>query len=310
MEEQTKPVSKTSKLLKVLLKIAVTVVCLWYVSGKIDFAEARNALSTANWFYFILAFIAFVFSKWISAIRINIYFQNISIVLTHWQNIKLYWLGMFYNLFLPGSITGDAYKVILLTRRFGVPYKKTTAAVLLDRFSGLLALGLILAVYSTFVLKNRLYMVLLIGCAIVAIIVLHLIIQKLFIDFLPGFWSTFAWGFVVQFSLVVCIYLILKSLNIDTAQSDYIFIFLIAAVAGVLPITVGGGLGIREFVFVEGARYFGLEPNISIVISLLFYVITLLISLAGVIFVFKDPLNPTNKNGYHSASNKKNDLFT
>jgi hypothetical protein len=52
---------------------------------------------------------------------------------------------MFYNLFLPGAISGDAYKVVLLTRKYDVSYKKITAAVLLDRFSGLLALGLILS---------------------------------------------------------------------------------------------------------------------------------------------------------------------
>ncbi len=290
MDVKVKTESKNSKLIKLLLKIAVTAICLWYVSGKIDFAKAGLVLKTVNWFYISLTLFAFIFSKWISAIRINIYFQNISIKLTHWQNVKLYWLGMFYNLFLPGSITGDAYKVILLTRQFSVPYKKTTAAVLLDRFSGLLALGLILGGYGIIVLKNNLYIFLLIACAVTAVFVLYFIIKKIFPDFFPGFWPTFAWGLIVQLSLVICIYLILRSLNIHERQSDYIFIFLVAAVAGVLPITVGGGLGVREFVFVEGAKYFGLEPNTSIIVSLLFYVITLSVSLFGVIFVFKGPL--------------------
>lgn len=298
MDVTVKTESKNSKLIKLLLKIAVTAVCLWYVSGKIDFAKSGLVLKTINWFFITVALIVFVISKWISAIRINIYFQNISIILSHWQNIKLYWLGMFYNLFLPGSITGDAYKVILLTRQSGVPYKKTTAAVLLDRISGLLALGLILGGYSIIVLKNELHITLLIGCSVAAILAFYFIIKKFFPDFFPGFWATFAWGFIVQLSLVVCVYLILKSLKIETRQADYIFIFLVAAVAGVLPITVGGGLGVREFVFVEGAKYFGLEPNISIVVSLLFYIITLLISLLGVTFVFKNPLNaqPNKKN--------------
>ena len=295
MDVLVKPESKKNKLIILLLKIAVTVACLWYVSCKIDFAEAGQVLKKANWFYLLLALLAFIFSKWASAVRINIYFQNISIILSHWQNIKLYWLGMFYNLFLPGSITGDAYKVILLTRKSGIPYKKTTAAVLLDRFSGLLALGMILGTYSFIVLTNKLHIVLIIACAVSAIIVLYFIIKKIFPDFLPGFWPTFAWGLIVQLSLIVCVYLILRSLKIEARQSEYIFIFLIAAVAGVLPITIGGGLGVREFVFVEGAKYFGLEPNISIVVSLLFYVITLVVSLFGVIFVFFNPLIPVPK---------------
>ena len=111
-------------MLKLLLKIAVTVACLWYVSGKIDITKAGLALQDANWFYLFLALIAFVFSKYISAIRLNIYFKNIEIYLPEWTNIRLYWLGMFYNLFLPGSIGGDAYKVILLNREQQSSLKK------------------------------------------------------------------------------------------------------------------------------------------------------------------------------------------
>src|SRR6266496_3178209 len=157
MDEPVKKESKTSKLLKLLLKIIVTGICLWYVSGKIDFAKAGAALHNANWFYLFIALMAFIFSKLVSSIRLNIYFRNIGIHLPQLQNIRLYWLGMFYNLFLPGSISGDAYKVILLTKKYKVPYRKTTTAVLLDRFSGLLGLGLLLAIYSILVLKNAFY---------------------------------------------------------------------------------------------------------------------------------------------------------
>ena len=69
-----------------------------------------------------------------------------------------------------------------------------------------------------------------------------------------------------------------------------IFIFLIAATASVLPISVGGGLGVREFVIIEGAKYAGLDQHTALVISLLFYVITVACSLIGLIFVFKNPL--------------------
>src|SRR5258705_13338656 len=110
MDDPAKTESKAGKLLKLLLKIAVTAICLWYVSGKIDFQKAGTALRNANWFYVFPALMAFVFSKLLSAIRLNIYFRNINVQITEWQNVKLYWLGMFYNLFLPGSISGDAYK--------------------------------------------------------------------------------------------------------------------------------------------------------------------------------------------------------
>ena len=54
MEETERKESRLTRWLKLLLKIAVTVVCLWYVSGKIDFAKAGAALQKANWFTWFL----------------------------------------------------------------------------------------------------------------------------------------------------------------------------------------------------------------------------------------------------------------
>ena len=112
------------KVLKLLLKIAVTIVCFWYISRKIDFTKAKDAIMQADWWWLFFSIAAFAFSKFLASFRLNIYFKNIGIHLTQKQNLKLYWLGMFYNLFLPGAISGDAYKVILLTRKYDVSYKK------------------------------------------------------------------------------------------------------------------------------------------------------------------------------------------
>ena len=291
MEEGTvKQESKLNRVLKLLLKVAVTILCFWYISKKIDFYAAKKAFFQANWSWLLLAVLLLMLSKLSSAFRLNIYFRNIQLHLREWKNIKLYWLGMFYNLFLPGSISGDAYKVVLLKRKFDAPYKKTSAAVLLDRFSGLVALGLIMSVYGIVVLENTLYVAILICGAVVAVIVLYLVIRFYFRDFMPGFWATFFWGIIVQVTQVACVYCILLSLRLPTNQPQWIFIFLLAAVVAVFPISLGGGLGTRELVFVEGAKYFHLDVQIALVISLLFYLSTVIASSWGVFFVFYDPL--------------------
>ena len=154
---ETLNASKTTalKIIKLLLKVAVSVACLWYVSTKINFNEVIVAVKKANVWWLIAGFVMYTISKLFGSKRLNIYFKNIGIILPEWQNIKLYWLGMFYNLFLPGAITGDAYKVLLLSKRYTIPYKKTTSAVLLDRFSGLLSLGIIATIYSSFILPEK-----------------------------------------------------------------------------------------------------------------------------------------------------------
>ncbi len=288
-EQPEKPRNKLPGWLKLLLKIALTIACLWYVSGKIDFAKAGAALSKANWSLLLMALFAFIISKFLSAFRLNIYFKNINIHLPRLQNMKLYWLGMFYNLFLPGSISGDAYKVVLLTKKYNVPYKKTTAAVLLDRFSGLAGLGLILAAYGLIVLKEKLYAVILVAGSLLAVAVLYFVIRSFFKDFTRSFAPTLLLGIAVQAAQVICVYFIMIGLGIPAHTTEYIFIFLLSSVVSVLPLTIGG-LGIREVVFLEGSVYFGLLQESSVIISLLFYLITLVTSAFGMRYVFKDPL--------------------
>jgi uncharacterized membrane protein YbhN (UPF0104 family) len=289
-EAVIKKESQTMKVLKLLLKIAVTVLCFWYISRKIDFTKAKDAVMKADWLWLFLSVVAFAFSKFLASFRLNIYFKNIGIYLSQKKNLKLYWLGMFYNLFLPGAISGDAYKVVLLTRKYDVSYKKITAAVLLDRFSGLLALGLILSVYGVIVLDKQLYDIILISGSVLSVVALYVVVKYLFKDFIPGFWPTFFWGIAVQIFQVVCVYCILIALHLPLHQSEWIFIFLVAAVISVIPISLGGGLGVREIVFQNGAGYFGIDPHIAVVISVLFYFSNLLSSVWGVYFIYHDPL--------------------
>lgn len=103
--------------LKLTLKIVVTGACIWYISGKTDIDQARKLLLQANGFYLLPALVLFILSKLISAIRLQVNFNNIQLPLNPIDNIRLYWLGMFYNLFLPGAISGDIYKVILLSKK-------------------------------------------------------------------------------------------------------------------------------------------------------------------------------------------------
>ncbi len=277
--------------LKLSAKIIVTALCFWYISGKIDLSAAKKAFLEANWWWLAVALGLLTLSKIFSSFRLNIYFRNIGLGLSEPLNLKLYWLGMFYNLFLPGAISGDAYKVILLNRHYKTPVKKASASVLLDRFSGLLALGLILSVYGLIILPPGFIPYTLFGGAVLAVAVLYYITRQFFPDFLPGFWPTFFWGLLVQGIQVVCLYTILSSLGIPGHQHEWIFIFLASAVISVLPLSLGGGLGTREFVFVEGARFFHLSEETGLVISLLFYLISVLASLPGLFFVFKEPLN-------------------
>lgn len=284
--------SKAVRILKLFLKILVTVACFWYLSTKIDFTSAWKALRSSNLAWLLLAFILFILSKIISAFRLNLYFPPAGVRLSTANNTKLYWLGMFYNLFLPGAISGDAYKVILLNRKFKASIKKLSAAVLLDRISGVLALGCILAAYGFFLPAINDLRVLLAAGSLLAIAAYYLLLHFWFPYFLESFLSTLFMAFAVQLAQVIAIYCLMQSQDIPFERHEWVFIFLASAVISILPLSLGGGLGTRELVFAEGARIFGLDPVTGVVISLLFYLVTVAGSLPGIIYHFKDPLDP------------------
>ena len=288
------PKSSSSRLIKLLIKIAVTIFCFWYISTKINFSKSLQALLGANWVFLGAAVLLYALSKLLSAFRLNIYFRNIKLGLPEWENIKLYWLGMFYNLFLPGAIGGDAYKVILLNKKLGAPYKKTSIAVLLDRFSGLLGLGVLLSIYGILVLNSQAYISLLVTGTVLAIIGLYLVIRFSFREFLPGFLPTFLWGLMVQAIQVICVYCLLQSLHMPLSK-EWIFIFLFSSVVAVFPVSMGGGLGTRELVFAEGAAYFYLDAESGVTISLLFFLCNVLSCVPGVYNVFQEPLKSNMK---------------
>jgi hypothetical protein len=96
----------------------------------------------------------------------------------------------------------------------------------------------------------------------------------------------------VQLAQLICVIFILFALQIDVSTVEYLFIFLISSIVSVLPLTIGG-IGSREVVFLYGALWLGLEENMSVSISMLFFLITAFVSLLGIWYHFKKPILET-----------------
>ena len=272
---------------KLFIKIAVTGVCLWYVGQKIDWHATWQLLLKAQKGWLLLAALFFTLSKLLAAYRLSLFFTCIQLRISQQANTALYWLGMFYNLFLPGGIGGDAYKGILLARHFSaIGGKKIGAAILLDRISGVVGLGLLAAVCWSIIFWHNWYGWLVVAALPVGLLVYRFVYFKWFPSFKLAFISTLYGGIGVQLLQVVCIWMVMLSIGIQQAQLEFQLLFLLSSIVAILPFTIGG-LGAREIVFLWGAQTFGLLPTEAVFISLLFYLITVLVSLAGAWWVFR-----------------------
>lgn len=292
------PAKKSNKLLKLGLKFLLTAACIAFIVYKIDFTNSIAAIRKAHPLWIILSVVFFAVSKVISSFRLNAYFRLINVRLTEWANLKLYWLGMLFNIFLPGSISGDGYKVIRLTKAFDTNYKKTTAAVLLDRFSGLAALGIFSGILWVSILDTHGLTPFIIAGTVLILPVYYLAVKLIFPYLLPAFWRTFFYGIAVQFFQMLSFWCILKALGIHDNTLQYFLIFLVSSVAAVLPLTIGG-IGIREFVFLYGAGFFSLGKTLPVTTGMIFYLVNVINAAFGFYFLFADPLQGIDKKSIH-----------
>ncbi len=278
------------KQLTTAAKILLSGVLLYFVFTKIEPETALRLLGQAEILPVVLAITCFILSKVMAAFRLNFYFRAIRVGLSEGSNLRLYLLGMFYNLFLPGGIGGDAYKGYLIRKRFGTSLKKVVAALLLDRLSGLLLLfmyacALTLWIDEPVVVKFR-WLLLLAG--VLAPLVFLAVQKRFFRHLATVFWQTFMLSALVQFMQLLCVVCVLWSLGVSAGSWSYLFIFLISSIVAVLPLTIGG-IGSREVVFYYGAQWLGLTEQVSVSISLMFFLITALVSLFGMMYHFRKP---------------------
>lgn len=270
------------------LKIFVSAALIYFIFTKLNVTEVFETVKKANPVYLVFALVLFIASKILAAFRLNLYFHKLKILLTQKSNLKLYLLGMFYNLFLPGGIGGDAYKGYLLKKKFDVETKKVVSVLVLDRLSGLLLLFIYASGLALF-LKNNLLedFKILLGLVIPLSVVVFYFLNKKFFEYaLPVFWESVGYSAFVQLAQLVCVYFILKSLGIETNTVSYLVIFLISSIVSVIPLTIGG-IGSRELTFFYGAAWLGLNESTSVGVSMLFFLITAAVSLFGIYHHFK-----------------------
>jgi hypothetical protein len=289
--------SRFKRWLKTLLKIAVTATALYFVIRKIEVSEIIQLYRQSNLLFIFIALILFGLSKLVSAYRLNIYFRAIEIQLSEKTNIRLYLLGMFYNLFLPGGIGGDGYKIYLLQKQHQAGTKKILGAVLADRVSGMVALVVLALVGISLRSPETLgrwslvighWSLLNLSFLLIPIVFLayYFFIKYIYPYFLKINLVTFGYGFIVQLLQVACAWFLLMALGETENHLAYLVIFLVSSAVAVLPISIGG-VGVRELTFLYGSQLLNVDMNIAVGISFLFYLITAAVSLAGIWFVFR-----------------------
>src|SRR5213082_2562439 len=129
------------RILLTILQLAVTMAMLWWVfHDPAQRGKMWEALQRANYWWVAGGVVAYLIVEASAALRwqILLWVQKINLRMPRLSG--LFFIGMFYNQFLPGGTGGDIVKSYLLLKE--TPDKKAGAllAVVFDRLIGLVAL--------------------------------------------------------------------------------------------------------------------------------------------------------------------------
>jgi len=269
-----------------IFQIIVTVFFIYYTLSKIGLNKILEVIKSADLLFILFASIVYFLSQIISSERLWFILKENNLIISSKENIKLYMVGIFYNFFIPGGVGGDAYKGVLMNKKFQWSLKKIYKLLILDRLIGFGVILCLIIVFSGFILDLEIlseFNFVLAPLYALLFFVGRVLVQKIFNNEIV-YTKAFFISHIIQIFQFGSIILILFSLGVTENYFTFLYIFLISSVLSIFSF---GGIGIREYVFFTLASNTAVGPDIATSVGLIFTFSALISSIPGLFFLIK-----------------------
>ena len=269
-----------------IFQIIVTVFFIYYTLSKIGLNKILEVIKSADLLFILFASIVYFLSQIISSERLWFILKENNLIISSKENIKLYMVGIFYNFFIPGGVGGDAYKGVLMNKKFQWSLKKIYKLLILDRLIGFGVIICLIIVFSGFILDLEFiseFNFILAPLYALLFFFGRVLVQKIFKNEIV-YTKAFFISHIIQILQFGSIILILFSLGVTNNYFTFLYIFLISSVLSIFSF---GGIGIREYVFFTLASNTAVGPDIATSVGLIFTFSALLSSVPGLFFLIK-----------------------
>lgn len=275
-------------------------------------AIARHLMS-AELVYVAAGIALYMGGQVLSAYKWQVLLRPLSLTVPYRRTLAFYYTGMFFNLFLPTIIGGDAVKALLLARETGAP-ARATMSVFMERNVGLFALltiataaaavapavtiaGLPLLALCALLAAGFVAANVMLGYRHAYVLVDRLIALTPLARLRPRAASLYdavsryrsapsaivgatLLSFVFQLVVVGVVFLNARALNLDFPLSALAVFVPLISLGGMIPVTVNG-LGVREALYILFFGRLGAPTDVSVSLALLFLAVTFVSSLPG-----------------------------
>lgn len=126
------------KHLSTILKVVVSVAGLWYAFSQVPIDRLGAEFSHIHWGWLIGGLLLFWCGIVLRAYRWLVLVQGLDVEIPFWRLVRIYFVGAFFNTFLPTGFGGDVMRVVEASR--DVPTHIAAGTVIVDRLTGLFML--------------------------------------------------------------------------------------------------------------------------------------------------------------------------
>lgn len=293
--------ARKKTILKITLKIVVSFGFLVYLLFKLHPETLITELKKVKIGYFVIATISYLFTMYFSTIR---WAYFIKIKKNFKELFELYMIGTFFNLFMPGTIGGDAIKAYYLYKG-SLDSKKgdSLVSVFMERymgFCGLIFISLLGLVSGYNYVANSFIVPLLVSIIIVFIVASIFVVYfpyEMLYSKLKGvrnaigaylknyriIFNTFLLSLVVQGIGIWVVYLLGLSIEVNATFSTYLIFVPIISLVSMVPISFSG-VGVREYSFLYIFSVVGVSKEKAVSLSLLWFLVMIITGLFGMFF--------------------------
>jgi len=297
----------TKRFIQEFLRIGISGGCIVgaivILRDKLNAHEAFELLRGMNWAMFSLVFLIFFVINFIASVRLSVVLRIQSVVIHFFRVVYFNLVGLFFNLFLPSQLGGDAVKAYYLSKDSGTTIR-TISSILMDRIFGLAAVISVAIIALPFFMQSMtdarlVNSVFLMGVSFLIVVVIffnenlanrfrflkNLIPTNVAKQKVSQFYHVVAecrqhmgkvmlcYGIslVMQLMMIYIGYLISNAIGLNIPYMVFMLILPVTAVIAMLPSL--GGLGVREasviyfvsnYTTTEGATAFALAFDILI----------------------------------------------
>ncbi|QOY38317.1 lysylphosphatidylglycerol synthase transmembrane domain-containing protein [Anaerobacillus isosaccharinicus] len=287
---------------KFVLRLFISSFACLFLAYKIDWSEFANQLKDLHLMYLFLAFAAVITCivisayKWFLLCRLNG-------EVTFYQCFRWYYIGFFFNNFLPGSIGGDVSRIIYASKVLGS--QQAVASVSVERLFAGIALIVttvtgILSINEGASLLGQVSIFVMMISFFIAVIFFkpfEKFMIRIFGEKITSFykaieqykqksqilWLLLFYSILFQIFFVFVTTYLFKAMGVSVPFMAQVAFVSIISILTMIPISING-IGVREGAYAYLFALVGVAEFISITVSLLFFILVLVGTSIGGLF--------------------------